>query len=428
MSLKLGSLTTIVVSSPAAAKLVLQKHDAALSSRTVPSAAASHKHGVFSMAWAPAAGNQWRKLRKICREQMFSGPRLDAGQGTRREMVRKLSEYVKECSETGRAVNIGEAAFTTSLNMMSASLFSAEFARLGSDSSQEMKEVVSGAMRWVGTPNLGDYFPVLRSADPQGIWKETEFYFGKVFGIFDEIIDERLRSGGEKQDLVQALIDLNLRDEAQITREDIKHLLFDLFLGGVDTSSVTIEWAMTELIRNPLKMSRLKNELEIFLEENGQFQESDIPQLPYLQAVVKETLRLHPPGPFLIPHKAESEVEIHGYNVPKNAQILVNVWASGRDPGVWRNAEEFVPERFFNESVDIDLRGQDFELIPFGAGRRICPGLSLGYRMVHQMLTAFVANVEWKLENIKPEEIDMNEKFGLTLQKAISLTAVPMKK
>ncbi|KAG8391706.1 hypothetical protein BUALT_Bualt01G0215100 [Buddleja alternifolia] len=227
MSLKLGSLTTIVVSSPEAAKIVLQKHDLAFSSRSIPSAAGALNHDEFSMVWLPVE-NQWRKLRKICKEQMFSVPRLDASQGLRRENLQKLCDYVNECCETGRAMDIGEAAFTTSLNLMSATLFSKEFAQFNTDSSQEMKEVVWGVMKCVGSPNFADYFPVLKSVDPQGILKEANIYFERLFAIFDEIIDEKLKNRSEsieKNDLVDALIEINQRDEAELSRNDIKHLL-----------------------------------------------------------------------------------------------------------------------------------------------------------------------------------------------------------
>ncbi|XP_042028370.1 cytochrome P450 76T24-like [Salvia splendens] len=203
----------------------------------------------------------------------------------------------------------------------------------------------------------------------------------------------------------------------------------DLLVAGTDTSSSTVEWAMTELIRNPHKMTKLRNEIKSFMSENGkeQVQESDIPLLPYLQAVVKETFRLHPAAPFLIPRKANSDVEINGYIVPTNAQILINVWASGRDSRIWKNPNEFLPERFLNENEGVDFKGRDFELIPFSAGRRICPGLPLADRMVHQMLATFVGNYKWRLEYMKPEEMEMNENFGISLQKAIPLKAIPTK-
>ncbi|CAA0842648.1 cytochrome P450- family 76- subfamily C-polypeptide 7 [Striga hermonthica] len=428
MSLKLGTITTIVISSPKAARSVLQKHDLAFSSRKIPVGGETLGHDVFSMVWHPV-DEQWRKLRKICREQMFSGPRLDSGQGPRREKLGQLRGYVKSCRDSGRAVDVGEAAFTTALNLMSATLFSEEFVGFGSGSSREIRDVVWGVMRAVGRPNLADFFPVLKRVDPQGIRRDAEYYFGRLFEIFDRIIDDKLRCRGDniKDDLLEALIELHLKGE--LSRDDIKHLLLDLFTAGTDTSSSTVEWAMAELLRNPSKLSTLRNEINDVINgvENDEesVQEPDIPRLPYLQAVVKETLRLHPPGPFLVPHKANADVEVIDYIVPKDAQVLVNVWASGRDPNVWPDAEVFSPERFLGR--DVDYRGKDFELIPFGAGRRICPGLPLAHRMIHLMLATLVGGFEWRIEGgVESEVLDMEEKFGLTLQKAVPLRAVPV--
>ncbi|KAL2477782.1 Cytochrome [Forsythia ovata] len=183
---------------------------------------------------------------------------------------------------------------------------------------------------------------------------------------------------------------------------------------------------MTELLHNPNKLLKARNELKDVVGVNGLIQESDISRLTYLQAVVKETFRFHPVVPFLVPHKANTDIEINGYIVPKNAQIIVNVWASGRDSNTWSNSDSFIPERFLDRKID--FKGQDFELIPFGAGRRICPGLPLAHRMVHLMLATLIRDFEWKLgEGLNPEEMDMSENFGLTLQKAIPLKAFPIK-
>ncbi|KAF5204220.1 Cytochrome p450 [Thalictrum thalictroides] len=135
---------------------------------------------------------------------------------------------------------------------------------------------------------------------------------------------------------------------------------------------------------------------------------------------------MHPPVPLLLPHKAESTVELCSYIVPKNTQVLINVWTMGRDPNIWENPTSFEPERFLNSNMD--FKGQDFELIPFGAGRRICPGLPLAYRMLYLMLASLLHTFNWKLEDgLKPEDMDMEENFGLTLQKAIPLKAIPIK-
>ena len=202
-------------------------------------------------------------------------------------------------------------------------------------------------------------------------------------------------------------------------------ILQDLFVAGTDTTSNTLEWAMAECLQNPEKMKKAKAELVQVIGKGKLIEEADVSRLPYLRCIVKETLRLHPPVPFLIPRRVEQDVEVCGYNVPKNSQVLVNAWAIGRDETVWENALEFKPERFLESEPDI--RGRDFELIPFGAGRRICPGLPLAVRMVPVMLGSLLNSFDWKLEGgIAPKDLDMEEKFGITLQKALPLRAVPI--
>ncbi|CAI9770303.1 unnamed protein product [Fraxinus pennsylvanica] len=423
----MGYRETIVVSSPEIAKTVLQKYDQSLCGRTVPVTLESLQHDKFSMPWLPV-DNQWRKLRKILKEQMFSLQRLDASQGIRREKLQKLCDYVNQCCVNGHVVNIAEATFTTSLNMISSTLFSVDFADFNSDSSHEFKDVVWNIGKCISSPNLADFFPVLKYVDPQGISRRTKFYYGKLYAILESIIDQRLKSRGtlEKNDLLEALLYLYKKSEPELSQKDIKYLLADLFLGSTDTVPATVEWAMAELLRNPKKMSKAKRELSDVIGEHGVIQESDISKLPYLEAVVKEIHRLHPVGPLLVPHKAMAEIEINGYIVPKNAQILVNIWASSRDSNIWSNPDSFMPERFLDKKIDFN--GQDFKFIPFGAGRRICPGLPLAHRVVHVMLATLIHNFDWRLEEgLKPEDIDMSEKYTITLHKATSLKAFPIK-
>ena len=200
----------------------------------------------------------------------------------------------------------------------------------------------------------------------------------------------------------------------------------DLFIAGIDTTSSTVEWALSELILNPEKMAKARDELKEVLGKDRLVQEVDISKFPFLRAIVKETLRLHPPAPFLVPHKAETNVEMRGFIVPKNAQILVNVWAMGRDSSIWTNPNLFMPERFLEQ--EIDFKGKNFELIPFGAGRRICRGLPFANRMVPLMLASLVHFFNWKLaDEMNPEDMDMNESetFGLTLHRAKPLRVIP---
>ena len=171
-------------------------------------------------------------------------------------------------------------------------------------------------------------------------------------------------------------------------------------------------------------MSRAQAELEQVIGKGNQVKESDISRLPYLQAIIKEIFRLHPTVPLLLPRKAEKDVEIFDYTIPKGAQVLVNVWAISRDSTIWENPNEFKPERFLESSIDV--KGRDFELSPFGGGRRICPGMPLAIRMLHLMLGSLLHSFDWKLEDgVEPETIDMEDKFGLTLQMAQPLKAIP---
>ncbi|KAJ9680877.1 hypothetical protein PVL29_020014 [Vitis rotundifolia] len=397
MSLKLGSISTIVVSSP---------------ETYVLDAVKVHNHHESSVIWSPASA-YWRKIRKICTREMFSVQRLNASQGLRRKIVQELLDHVEECCGRGCAVDIGAATFTASLNLLSNTIFSTNLAHHGSTFSQDFKDIVWGVMEEAGKPNFADYFPALKLIDPQCIQRNMKVHFGKLIDIFDGLINQRVQSkaSSASSDVLDAFLNLTKENNQEWSCNDIIHLLMDVFVAGTDTTSETIEWALAELLHNPETMVKAQRELQEVLGKDGIVQESDISKLPYLQAIVKETFRLHPPAPLLI---------------PKNSQVLVNVWAIDRDPSTWSNPNAFLPERFLG--CDIDVKGRDFELIPFGAGRRICLGLPLAYRMVHLILASLLHSYAWKLDDgMKPEDMDMNEKLGFTLQKAQPLGAIPIK-
>ncbi|KAM0072424.1 putative geraniol 8-hydroxylase [Helianthus debilis subsp. tardiflorus] len=429
MSLKFGTRTTIVVSSPDLAKEFLQTHDHAFSSRSIPDVGRIVDHEKYSIVWLPV-GEKWRKLRRISKEYVFSVQRLDASELLRQTKVKELVDHVDRCCTIEKAVNIGGIAFTTSLNVLSNLMFSMDFAQYDSSTSQKFKDDVWAILEIGGKPNITDFFPIFKLFDPQGLVRRGNVHGNRILALFDNVINQRLQTRSTSladNDVLDSLLNLKQMDESAFSLNDIRHLFFALFIAGTDTTSSTLEWAMTELIHNPDKLERARSEV-IKLMENKKniIQESDISQLPYLQAVIKETLRLHPPAPFLIPHQAIHDVEIQGFVVPKNAQILCNVWAMGRDPKVWSNPETFMPERFLE--VNVDYRGQDFELIPFGAGRRICPGLNMAHRMLHIMLGSLIQKFDWKLEgNKRAQDMDMGEKFGITLQRSAPLKAIPLK-
>ncbi|KAK1359997.1 Geraniol 8-hydroxylase [Heracleum sosnowskyi] len=427
MRLELGRKTTIVISSSTAARQVLQKQDLAFSTRALPDAAHACNHSKSSVVWLPV-GNQWRSIRKILSSYIFTSNKLDANQHLRISKVQELVEYCNKCSESGEAIDIGHAAFQTSFNLLSKTIFSKDMADLyHSTDSKELKDLVWNIMLEAGKPNLVDYFPILSCIDPQGIKRRISVHFGKLLKLFDGMLNERLElkrlgNSDDNTDVLEQL--LKLLQTNEIDKPHINHLFMDLFAAGTDTTSNTLEWAMAEVLKNSeTVLAKAKAELTQVIGKGKIVEEANISKLKYLSCIVKETGRLHPPVPFLLPRQVVEDVELCGYTIPKNSQVLVNAWAIGRDPILWKNPLSFQPERFMDS--EIDVYGHDFELIPFGAGRRKCPGLPLAMRMLPIMLGSLINCFDWKLEGgIATNELDMEDKFGLTLAKFHPLRAV----
>ncbi|XAR70379.1 Geraniol 8-hydroxylase [Bertholletia excelsa] len=428
MCLKLGQVTTIVISSPALAKEILQKQDLAFSNRAVPDAVRACEHHKNSVAWLPVSP-QWRTLRKICNSHVFSAQKLDSNRHLRRQKVDELVSEVRQCCDAGVPVEIIHMAFKTSLNFLMNTFFSVDLTRTASDITGGLKETVTKIFEDVGKPNLVDYFPMLARFDLLGIRGRVTVYFEEMFEMFDKTINQRLEAKRlnsyiPSTDVLDTLLSIS-EDGESIDITHVKHLLLDLFAAGTDTTSSTLEWAMTELFRTPKVLLKAQEELKQVIGRGNTIEESDITRLPYLNAIIKETFRLHPPAPLLLPRRVETDGEIFGFSVPRGAQILVNAWAIGRDPCTWERPNEFVPERFLGSEVDV--RGRDFELIPFGGGRRICPGLPLALRMVHLMLASLLNSFDWRLEDgVLPEDLEVEEVFGLTLRKAHPLKLIPV--
>lgn len=202
--------------------------------------------------------------------------------------------------------------------------------------------------------------------------------------------------------------------------------LQNLFIGGTDTSKAVAQWGMTELIRNPGVMKKVQEEVRRVAGNKGKVEESDLQQLTYLKSVVKETFRLHPPGVLLIPRETMQHFKIDDYDIPPKTRLLINAWAIGRDPNTWENPEEFIPERFDDSSID--YRGLDFELIPFGAGRRGCPGVNFSTMTVHLCLANLLYFFDWQLPaGMDIEDVDITEKPGITVFPTHPLKLLPVK-
>ncbi|KAG9441544.1 hypothetical protein H6P81_017398 [Aristolochia fimbriata] len=429
MSLRLGRVTTVVVSSAAAAKEVLQKHDQKFAGRSVTDSIRVPGVDDSSVVWAQP-GPLWRRLRSLCNTCVFNSQRLDASRGLRRRKIDDLVAHVDDRASSGKPVDIGKIAFVTTLNLMSNTLFSVDAVDVDSEAAQEFKDLISALLEEGAKPNIVDFFPFLRPLDPQGIRRKMTSYRVKLDRIFEKQIREREASRAasgyqSRNDFLDALLDQKDINGAEFSPMELKSLFADLFIAGSSTSSDTVEWAMAELLRNPEAMARARTELRDAIDPGREVEESDIPRLPYLQAVVKETLRLHPAVP-LVPHRAVTDGEISDYSVPEDTRVIVNLWAIIRDGKVWEDPARFKPERFLDSKLD--YRGQQFEFIPFGGGRRMCPGMPLANRMVHLMLASLLRSFAWELPTgMKAHDLDMREKFGLTIQKSVPLVAVPFK-
>ncbi|XP_019428972.1 PREDICTED: geraniol 8-hydroxylase-like isoform X2 [Lupinus angustifolius] len=411
MCLKLGYSTSVIISSPDMAKEVLQTHDLLFSDRTIPQVATSLNHDLLSLPFLPVSP-LWRDLRKICNNELFASKTLDASQDLRRKKLQQLLNDMNQISLSGEAVDVGIAAFKTCINFLSYTFVSEDFVQNVSKD-DEYKDLVATLLKLTGTPNLVDLFPVFKIFDPQGLKRRTTSYLTKFFQILDSLINKRIKLREEKHyvtnnDMLDTLLNISEQNNKMMDKKKIRHFLLDLLVAGTDTTAYALERAMTELLYNPEIMTKAKKELEQTIGIGNPIDESDIARLPYLQAIIKETLRKYPPAPLLLPRKAKVDVQISGYTIPKGARVLINEWAIGRNPSYWENANSFSPERFIGSTIDV--KGQNFHLTPFGSGRRICPGTPLAIRMLHSMLGSLINTFDWKLENdMNPKDMNLDQ-------------------
>ncbi|TKV95987.1 hypothetical protein SEVIR_9G399700v4 [Setaria viridis] len=444
MSLRLGSFPVVVGSSVDAARFILKTHDLAFIDR--PRMASGRYTGCnySDVLWAPY-GAYWRQARRLWKTEILSARRLRSHEHVRdeevRAMLRDLYGHGPEApasAAAGRAVVLLDHLFMANLNAISRMVLGKKYVVHGGTGSsaaattpEEFKWMIDEFFFLSGALNVGDMIPWLGWLDPQ--IKRIKRLGRKFDRFLEQVLDEhneRRRREGEEfaaMDMVDLLLELaddpNL--EVPIERDGVKGFTLDLIVGGTDTSSVTIEWAMSELLRNPDALAKATEELDRVIGRERLVTEGDIPNLPYMEAVVKEAMRLHPVTPLLAPRLSREDASMGGYDVPAGTLVFVNVWAIGRDPAVWGEApSEFRPERFVGSSLDV--KGQDFELLPFGSGRRMCPGIGLGLKMVQLILANLVHGFAWRLpDGMVKEELSMEEKFGLSMPRMVPLEAVP---
>nr|BAF49324.1 flavonoid 3'-hydroxylase [Lobelia erinus] len=434
MHLRLGSVDVVVAASGAVAEQFLKVHDANFLNRPPNSGAVHIAYNYQDLVFAPY-GPRWRLLRKVSAVHLFSAKALDDFRHVRQEEVAVLT---RDLASAGNApVHLNQLLSVCTTNALSRVMFGKRVFGGGGDSkADEFKQMVVEAMVLAGVFNIGDFIPALEWFDLQGVVGKMKKLHVRFDSFLTAILEEHKttgsRGGGKHVDLLSTLISLKDNDLAgegeKLSDTEIKALLLNMFIAGTDTSSSTVEWALAELIRHPKILAQAQQELDEVVGRDRLVSESDLSQLTFFQAIIKETFRLHPSTPLSLPRMAAESCEINGYFIPKGSTVLVNVWAIARDPDIWAEPLEFRPQRFLpgGEKANVDVKGNDFEVIPFGAGRRVCAGLSLGLRMVQLVTATLVHSFDWELaDGQKPEELNMEEGYGLTLQRAKPLKVHP---
>ncbi|ESQ38234.1 hypothetical protein EUTSA_v10029398mg [Eutrema salsugineum] len=430
--LNLGSKLTVVVSSPSLAQEILKDQDINFSNRDVPLTGRAATYGGIDIVWLPY-GAEWRRLRKVCVLKLLSRKTLDSFYELRRKEIRERTRYLYQQGQQELLVNVGDQMFLTMMNLTMNMLWG------GSVKAEEMesvgiefKGVISELTRLLSEPNVSDFFPWLSRFDIQGLVKRMSVCVRELDAVLDraikhtQMLNRRDEDDGECKDFLHYLMKLKNEEgdsEVPITANHVKAVLTDMVVGGTDTSTNTIEFAMAELISKPELVKRAQQELDEVVGEDNIVEESHITRLPYILAIMKETLRLHPTLPLLVPHRPAETAVVGGYTIPKDTKIFVNVWSIQRDPNVWDNPFEFCPERFLvNKSCD--FTGTDYSYFPFGSGRRMCAGVALAERMVLYTLATLLHSFNWKIP--EGHVLDLEEKFGIVLKLKTPLVALPV--
>ncbi|MED6221893.1 hypothetical protein PIB30_059161 [Stylosanthes scabra] len=438
--LQLGAINTVAILSAKTAAEFFKSHDHNFADRTIIQTMRVHNYDKSSLALAPY-GPHWRLMRRLLTVDMLVAKRINDTAPVRRRCVNDMVSWVAKEAEKvkgGEGVHVARFVFLMSFNLFGNLLLSRDMFDPESETGSELFEAMMGLLEWTGHPNVADVFPWLGWVDPQGLQRRMKRDMGKAIEIASRYVNERLEiqhgdDGGfsPKKDFLDVLIDFQsggTEEARNISDKDLNVFILEMFMAGSETTSSTIEWALTELLCNRDCLRKVKSELNGVVGTARELEESDIENLPYLQAVVKETLRLHPPIPLLVPRRAIQDTHFMGYYIPKDTQVFVNVWAIGRDPHAWKDPLTFNPERFISSESEskLDYKGQHYEFIPFGAGRRMCAGVPLAHRVLNLVLGSLLHRFDWELDSrVTPSTMDMRDKLGITMRKLEPLLAVP---
>ncbi|KAH0705282.1 hypothetical protein KY290_009969 [Solanum tuberosum] len=429
--LRFGSRPVLVVSSPSLAEECFTKNDVVFANRVRLLAGKHLGYNYTTLVWA-SYGQHWRNLRRIATHEILSTQRVQMFADIRRNEIHALLQRLLRWKTSGgdantNMVDMKVAFFEMTLNIL---MMMIAGKRYYSDSagkleeSRRFKEIVIETFQVSGATNIGDFVPLLKWIGVNKLEDKVKLLQEKRDKFMQDLIEEHKnrRKGSSLEQKNNTMIDvlLSLQDSEPdyYTDEVIKGMGIVMLTAGTDTTASTMEWALSFLLNNPEALKKTQNEIDTHLGESSRLlDESDLAQLPYLHGIINETLRMCPAGPLLVPHESSDECVVGGFRVPCGTMLLVNMWAIQNDARLWDRPNEFRPERF------IDFKGQrdGFRLMPFGYGRRGCPGENLAMHVAGLALGSLIQCFEW--ERVSEELVDMTEGPGLTMPKAIPLLA-----
>ncbi|CAO2210255.1 unnamed protein product [Urochloa humidicola] len=427
--LRLGSVPTLFVSSARAAQSVLRANDHAFASRYDSAVAGILFYEPSDAAFCPY-GEHWRQVKKIATTHLLTNKKVRSYRHAREREVSLVLDKVRKAAKTRTVIDLTEM-LNGFANDIICHAVSGSYPR-DETTNALFRELTEANSTLLGGFNVEDYFPALAKL---GIVKRmlcAESH--KVNKRWDELLDRLIDAHesrpaserGKESDFIDIL--LSLQEEYNLTRDHIKAQLVVMFQAGTDTSFVALDNVVVELVRNPAVMAKLQAEVRTAVPKGKEMvTEDDLENFTYLKAIIKETLRLRIPAPLLVPHFSMADCDVEGYTIPSGTRVLINVGALSKDPNYWDNPEEFIPERFMEggSAATMDFRGNDFPFLPFGSGRRMCPGINFAMPMIELMVANLVYHFNWELP---PGEqgVDMTEAFGLTVHRVKNLLVVPV--
>ncbi|KAM1340010.1 hypothetical protein ACFX15_038215 [Malus domestica] len=422
MFLQLGSVSTLVVSSSHMAREIFKTHDLIFSGRPALYIPKKLSYDCVNLTFAPY-GDYWREVRKIVIFELLSAKRVQVFQSVRDEEVGLMLESI---AHSKGPVNISELTLFLANNVVSRSAFGKKYDDGGEVGKSRIHELLEETRTLLGGYCVSDFLPWISWLNKfNGLDQKLEKCFKGLDNLYDRVIEEHLdpkRPKPEHEDLVDVLLRVQ-NDPSQtiaLTNDQIKGVLTDMFIAGTDTTSATLVWTMAELIMNPRILRKAQDEVREVLKGKQKVEETDLSELVYLKLVLKESFRLHPPAPLLLPRETLESCTIEGYEIPANTMVFVLAKMIGSDPKCWENPKEFLPERFMDSSVD--YKGNHFELLPFGAGRRGCPGMNFAAKLIELALANLLYCFDWELPHrVRREDVDMEEAAGLTVAKKVPL-------